>query len=96
MNKTNFSITIFSNKFGEINKFLSSFYNFNLEIHNKLVWTKSFKNPIEMSELIAAYIDNNSLYQLNMWITIDKNVYINITDKIAEEFIKYLFERFPY
>lgn len=96
MKNTAFQITLFSNKFNEINTFLSKFYGKNLEIPNRLVWSKSFENPIDMSELIAAYIDNKDFFKINMWITLDKSVYINVTEKIAEEVLKYLFERFPY
>ena len=78
-------IKIHSKKKGEINKFLSKFYNTNLEIEKKLRWEKEYKNPIEMAELIGTFADN-----------IDKDIFINISDKNANNIIKYLFERYPY
>jgi len=89
-------VNIYSNKKGEINKFLSNFYNTNLNIENKLKWIKEFENPIEISEIVGAYVDNNEKYDIFMWISLDNNIYINITQNNANEIIKYLYERYPY
>jgi len=59
-------VNIYSNKKGEINKFLSNFYNTNLNIENKLKWIKEFENPIEISEIVGAYVDNNEKYDIFM------------------------------
>lgn len=85
-----------SKKRNEINKFLSSFYNTNMDISENLIWTKEYQNPIEVSEIIGVYIDNIDSYNLKMWLCLDKNIYINITDSNGDDIIKYLFERFPY
>ena len=39
-------ITLYSNKTGELNKFLSRFYNTNLDIENSLKWEKESANPV--------------------------------------------------
>lgn len=85
-----------SRKKNEINKFLSSFYNTNMDISENLIWTKEYQNPVEVSEIIGVYIDNIDSYNLKMWLCLDKNIYINITDSNGDDIIKYLFERFPY
>lgn len=85
-----------SKKRNEINRFLSSFYNTNMDISEYLIWTKEYQNPIEVSEIIGVYIDNIDSYNIKMWLCLDKNIYINITDSNGEAVIKYLFERFPY
>ena len=89
-------VNLYSNKKGEVNKFLSSFYNANLELEDNLKWEKEYANPIEIAEIIGTFIDNSDKFQLNMWICIDKNVYINITPDNVNSVIKYLYERFPY
>lgn len=89
-------ITLYSDKKGELNRFLSSFYNTNLEIENDLKWEKESANPVELADLIGVYIDNSDDYLLNMWITLDKDIFVNITDNSADNVIRYLFERFPY
>ena len=90
------TVNLYSNKKGELNKFLSTFYNTNLDIHDNLTWEKEYSNPIEIAEIIGVFIDNNNKYFINMWISLDKNIYININEKNGNEIIKYLYERFPY
>ena len=89
-------IKIHSKKKGEINKFLSKFYNTNLEIEKKLRWEKEYKNPIEMAELIGTFADNIDEFDIKMWVSLDKDIFINISDKNANNIIKYLYERYPY
>lgn len=89
-------ITLYSEKKGELNKFLSSFYNTNLDIENALKWEKESANPVELADIIGAFIDNSDDYLLNMWLSLDKDVFVNITSENADDVIKYLYERFPY
>ena len=81
---------------GELNKFLSKFYNTNLEINNEKVWINKYNNPIEMIDLIGTFIDNSDEFNIKMWINLDPNIYIKITKENANIIIKYLFERYPY
>lgn len=90
------SVIFYSNEKGEINKFLSRYYETNLNIKDSLKWEKEYKNPIEMAELIGIFIDNNEDFKINMWICLDNGIYINVTNINANEIIKYLYERFPY
>ena len=90
------TVNLYSTKKGELNNFLSRFYNTDLEIYNNLNWEKKYTNPIELAEIIGVYIDNSDLYNLKMLICIDKNLFITITEDNANNIIKYLYERFPY
>lgn len=83
-------------KKGEINKFLSKFYNTNLGIENNLNFRKEYNNPIEIAEIVGVFIDNMDNFEIKMWISLDKDVFINITTDNADSIIKYLFERYPY
>ncbi len=90
------SVNLYSEKLGELNNFLSKFYNTNLEIYNDLSWEKKYNNPIEIAEIIGVFLDNIDDYFINMWICLDKNVYINVNEKNGNDIIKYLYERFPW
>ena len=92
----NASVYLYSEKKGELNKFLSYFYNTNLDINKNLKWKKEYKNPIELAEIIGVFIDNVNKYSITMWVSLDNDVYIDITDDNADKIIKYLYERFPY
>lgn len=90
------TVNLFSEKEGEINKFLSHFYNTNLDLDSALKWNKEYNNPIEMAEIIGTYVDNIENFSLNMWISLDKDIYLHVTEQNANDIIKYLYERFPY
>ena len=62
------TVNLYSNKKGELNNFLSKFYNTNLEIFDSLKWNKNYSNPIELAEIIGIFIDNIDKYFINMWV----------------------------
>lgn len=89
-------VRLYSNKHGEIVKFLRHFFGDNLSIEADLEWEKTFENPIEIVDIIGAFIENNDIYEISMWISIDKGCFIHVSDDNADEIIRYLYERFPY
>lgn len=90
------SVNLYSQKKGELNQFLSQFYNTSFDLEEHLNWKKKYANPIELAEIIGAFIDNSESFNLIMWISLDKNIFIHITEENADDIIKYLYERFPY
>ena len=91
------SVNLYSKEKGELNKFLSHFYNTSFDLENSLNWEKKYANPIELAEIIGIFADNNDDYPtLSMWICLDKNIYVHISPENADDIIKYLYERFPY
>lgn len=90
------SVNIYSNNSNEIEKFLTSFYNTSIDIENEQKWEHIYENPIEIADIIGAFIDNYEDFNIRMLISVDKDLYINITPQNAENILKYLFERFPY
>jgi hypothetical protein len=88
-------VRLYSIEKNEINKFLSKYYNEENEHINLLEWEKKYQNPIEMVDIIGTFIDNNDKYSINMWISLDKGLFINITDYNADKIIRYIYERFP-
>lgn len=89
-------VHLLSHKDGEINNFLNKFYNSHISIENPLSWKKYFPNPVEISEIIAAFSDNKESFDINMWISLDLGIFIKISPQNANIIIKYIFERFPY
>ena len=87
-------VNLYSENDNEITRFLNN-YN-NKKINKTLEWKKEYKNPIEIADIIGVFIDNNENYNINMWISLDKDFFINVTDNNAEQIIRYLFERYPY
>lgn len=94
-------VKLFSNKNGEIYRFLNDFYSFtdnkeNKELLSLLEWEKYYENPIEMADIIGVFIENKNSYEINMWISLDEDILINVTENNADDIIRYLYERFPY
>lgn len=89
-------VRLYSSKKNEINRFLNNFYNEKNEHMNLLEWEKKYQNPIEMVDIIGTFIDNNDKYLINMWISFDKGLFINVTDNNSDKIIRYIYERFPW
>lgn len=65
-------LRLYSTNSEKLNEFLNCFYEKKIKTNNDLVWEKTYQNPIEMSDIIASFIDNNYKYQMiNMWVSID-------------------------
>ena len=41
-------------------------------------------------------MDNKDDFKINMWVSLDKDVLINVSENNVDELIRYLYERFPY
>ncbi len=90
-------VNLYSDKKGEISRFLNVFYDDNTKTFNDdLKWEKKYDNSIEIADIIGTFIDNNDKYKINMWISSDDDTFINVTDYNADKIIRYLYERYPY
>ena len=91
------SVSLYSTKSGEIFRFLRDFFdNLDFDITDDLKWKKHYNNPVELTDMIGIFIDNNDKDNISMWISLDPDVYINITPTNSDNIIRYLFERYPY
>lgn len=89
-------VFLISNDKKAILNFLQKFNNKKIELENPFIWRKDFSNPIEITEIIAAFIDNINTFNFVMWISLDQNIFIKVSPLNSNELIKYLFERYPY
>ena len=55
-----------------------------------------FNNPLDMSEILSIIIDNNDKFKISVWMNLDRNFFLKVSDKNLNYIIKYLFERYPY
>ncbi len=94
-------VKLYSNQENEINRFLKSFFRQNkeniiIETKSILEWQKKYQNPIEMVDMIGTFIENNDKFKINMWISLDKNTFINVTEDNVDYLIRYIYERYPW
>lgn len=90
------TINLYSEKDGEIKKFLEQYYSKNLNLENNLICKIEYENPVEMVDIISCYIDNKQKYEIKLWISLDEDVYICVSDDNINKLIKYIYERYPY
>lgn len=95
MNKIKYSVNLFSESNKDLKKFLDLFYKNNINLEDNLSYEENFENPVEMIELISTVIDNNDKFNIGVWISIDKDIFINVTESNLEKIIRYLLERYP-
>ena len=89
-------VRLYSIKHDEINNFLTDFYSDNSNYMNLTEWEKKYHNPVELVYIIGTFIDNNYKYSINMWISLDKGLFLNVTDENADKIIRYIYERYPW
>lgn len=90
------TVNITSTKSGEIERFLSKFYNTRIDLDDKFKWSHIYQNPIEIAEIIGTFIDNIEDFNIKMWISLDKDIFICVSPNNADNIIRYLYERYPY
>lgn len=88
-------VSLYSMDNTQIEKFLNSFFENQVNIENKLEWNYKYDNPIEIASIIGVFIDNMDKFAINMWISLDEGVFINVTEENADKIIRYLYERYP-
>ena len=87
-------LNLFTETKENLEDFLDKFYNMSFSL-SELKFEKEFDNPIDMIEIISTLIDNNEIYPVGIWISIDKDIFISITENNLDKIIKYLLERYP-
>lgn len=90
------TVRLYSTKHDEINNFLKELYSDNSNYMNLTEWEKKYHNPVELVDIIGTFIDNNYKYSINMWISLDKGLFLNVTDENADKIIRYIYERYPW
>ena len=89
-------VSLYSKKNNEIDRFLSKYNKDFVQSKDTTEWKKNIDNPIELADIIGVFIDNNDEFDINMWVSLDNNFFINVTNNNADQIIRYLFERYPY
>lgn len=90
-------IKLYSNEEGCIAHFLKSFYQQSILLPHSLEWEKSFPDPVQLADMIGVFIENDNFFStISMWVSIDEGLFIHISEDNADDFIRYLYERYPY
>lgn len=88
-------VNLYSQEKGEIARFLSKYYNKEIQLQSHLKWENIYPNPIELADIIGAFIENSDQFKIAMWISLDEGTFIYVSDSNADSIIRYLYERYP-
>ena len=88
-------LKIYSETKNDIENFLSKFYDSEYILENKNYYEITFNHPQKMLDIISCYSDNSDQFNISLWISLDKDIYILITQNNIDEIIKYIYERYP-
>lgn len=87
------SISLWSTLQGEIQRFLSSYYQKDIQRDEECSsWIHDFSNPLETIDLISALMDNLHKYKVAMYIHMDNGYLHKITEENYNDIIKDLIE----
>lgn len=88
-------LKMFSENKKDLESFLTKFYEKEYILENKEYYEIEFDNPIIMIDILTCYTENSDKFNLNFWISLDKDIFILITESNIDEIIKYIYERYP-
>lgn len=91
-----YTVKLYSRFDNEVDRFLKLYFNKDFIVENKHCWKHEVANPVELVDIATTFCDNKEKFKANMWISLDKDVYISISDNNIEQIVRYIFERFPY
>lgn len=90
------SVNLYDSNPKELENFLSSFFNSEITNNGKSTWSYKYNNPVEVCDIIGAFIDNIEKFKMKMWVSLDTGIFINVDKSNANILIKYILERYPY
>lgn len=89
------TVNLVSNTQGTLKNFLNSYFQKDSRIDDDVIeWVNVFNKPLEAIDIITAALDNLQTFDLNLWISMDAGLMIEITEKNVNEIIKFMIFRF--
>jgi hypothetical protein len=89
------SVNLWSNKTGEIKRFLERYYEKNIRMDEDVdQWIYVYNKPLEAVDLISVVIDNNDKFQISMCIQVDEGDVHPVTMENHNDIIKGIFYLF--
>ncbi len=85
------TVSLITNKRNELNRFLSTYYEKNMNIKNEAFkWSLHCDSPFECLNLVTTAIDNNDKYNMQVLVSLPElDTFIN--DDNINAFVKYIY-----
>ncbi len=83
------TVSMWSGKEGEIKRFLSSFYQKEVQMDKDIgPWIYIYDKPLEAIDIISAVMDNKDKFQISMYIQVERGDLHPITEENHNDIIK--------
>jgi hypothetical protein len=88
-------VNLVSQNQGELKNFLDFFFEKDTKIDPDVSeWISTYKDPLEVIDLIAAVVDNSDTYNIDTVISLDENLFVSVSEKNLNDIIKFILFRF--
>lgn len=85
-------VNLFSNREGEIKRFLERFYEKEINMDNDVDrWIYVYNKPLECVDLISALMDNTDKYKISMCLQVNEGDIHHVTTENHNDIIKGMF-----
>lgn len=89
------SVSLCSEKIGEIKNFLSNFYEKDIQIDDSVKrWMYVYREPLKSVDIISTVMDNSDMFNINVFIQVNGGKFHHVNEKNHNEIIKDMFELF--
>lgn len=89
------TVNLWSNKSGEIKRFLESYYEKNVVMDEDVGrWIYVYSRPVDAVDMISAVMDNNDKFQIGMYIQVNEEYIHPITCENHNDVIRDIFHLF--
>ena len=88
----NIIVTLLAEKPRELNRFLSSYYNKDMQIEEGAFrWTSIFQKPLDSICMLATLVDNIEDYKIEALVSIKHYNSVKVTNENINELVKLLY-----
>ncbi len=88
-------VNIASEQEGTLRRFLDSFFQKDSKVDNDVVeWVNIYHKPLEAIDIITAVVDNREKYDIQIYISMDAGLVVEVSQKNVDDLIKFMLYRF--
>ncbi len=88
-------INLSSNAEGTLKSFLNSYFGKDSKLDNDVIeWINFYNKPLEAIDLMTAVIDNSDKYDIQILVSMDAGLFLEVTYNNINDIVKFMLFRF--
>ena len=89
------TVNLISKQEGILKSFLNSYLERDSKLDNDVIeWVNVYNKPLDAIDMMTAVIDNSTKYSINLMLTIDAGLLIEVNENNINDLVKYMLYRF--